>query len=373
MDDLNATTNMCDMERGDVPRDTIVKSTYQFTGSNLLSSSQSQRDPVNEYRDRHEMSSSREHESPMHATRGDNDVRTILGGVQNLITELRDSRFEARARDNCQNVRRTKVMPDLYDGKTSWPEYLIHFDSVAELNNWNHQERIQFLSVSLRGDACMVMQSLTVEERRNYEVLVASLNKRFNPGNQVNLFRTQLRTRTRKDRETLSQLAQSIRNLASQAYPRADRELFESLCCDHFLDATGDSELRNMLCLVQPQRFDDLVSMAVQLEANRQSERNKQPRRYVREVGLSNLESQPKVQKGDKSVTCSSIEKTNGQSKMEDLLEKLLKLMEEFNSKRQPSSLKKEYDVSKMKCFNCGDLGHIKRKCPKPQQHNQSN
>ena len=371
MDDLSETPNMCDMERGDATRDRAGKNRYQFTGSNLLSNDHSCSDSLNANRDEHVMSNSRAQQSPQTRNRND-DVHAMLGGVQNLITELRDSRFEARARENCQNVKRTKVMPDLYDGKTSWPEYLIHFESVAELNNWNAQERIQFLSVSLRGEACMAMQSLTVEERRNYEIFISSLSKRFNPGNRENLYRTQLRTRTRRDRESLSQLAQSVRNLAAQAYPSADRKLFESLCCDHFLDATGDSELRNMLCLVQPQRFDDMVSMAVQLEANRQSERNKQPRRYVRELGVSSPESQSVVQKGDISGACNFVEKTNAQGKMEDLLEKLLKLMEELKHRKQSSNFKKEYDTSKMKCFNCGEIGHIKNKCSKPQQGSEA-
>ena len=49
-------------------------------------------------------------------------------------------------------------MPDHFDCKSSWSEYLVHFETVTELNSWNPHERVQYLSVSLRGEACLVAQ-----------------------------------------------------------------------------------------------------------------------------------------------------------------------------------------------------------------------
>ena len=51
------------------------------------------------------------------------------------------------------------------------------------------------------------MRFLNPEVRQNYQGLVAALNRRFNPGNHTELFRIQLRNRTRRDKEGISQLA----------------------------------------------------------------------------------------------------------------------------------------------------------------------
>ena len=56
-----------------------------------------------------------------------------------------------------------------------------------------------------------------------------------------------------------------------------------------------------MLCLAQPQRFDDLVRMAFQLEANRQAERQRQPltKRYVREISTASSTEAPSLTEKD--------------------------------------------------------------------------
>ena len=35
------------------------------------------------------------------------------------------------------NTRQQRVIPDTFDGKGDWMEYLTHFNAVAELNGWD--------------------------------------------------------------------------------------------------------------------------------------------------------------------------------------------------------------------------------------------
>ena len=126
-----------------------------------------------------------------------------------------------------------------------------------------------------------------------------------------------------------------------------------------------------MLCLAQPQRFDDLVSMAVQLEANRQAERQRQPltKRYVREIIAASSTAAPCLTEKDATQSCNFIGKTKGESNLEKLIEKLMQLMEELKTSKQYKA-KCETDLSKIKCFNCGELGYFISKCPKSEQSN---
>ena len=79
-------------------------------------------------------------------------------------------------------------MPDQFDGKTSWADYIAHFEICSEINGWNAQQRVQFLSVILLGSACQVMGTLPPGHRRDYRELVRALGRRFDPENQSELY-----------------------------------------------------------------------------------------------------------------------------------------------------------------------------------------
>ena len=103
-----------------------------------------------------------------------------------------------RNEDNYVN-RRPRVMPDNYEGRKSWLEFLAHFENCAELNEWTNYQKAQYLRVSLRGPACQFLGTLPEYKRRDYDELVAALGRRFNPENQTELYRAQLRNLQRED------------------------------------------------------------------------------------------------------------------------------------------------------------------------------
>ena len=83
--------------------------------------------------------------------------RDQLDEMAIVLENLRQSVF--RQNDRSGHKPKT-VMPDKFDRKGSWPEFLVHFESVANLNSWNNREKSQYLSISLRGEACQVMRFL---------------------------------------------------------------------------------------------------------------------------------------------------------------------------------------------------------------------
>ena len=108
-----------------------------------------------------------------------------------------------------------------YDGKSSCQDYLVQFDLVAEMNDWNGVARAMELATSLSGVARSVLSDIDINDRRNYDKLVAVLLTRFEPENQSEVYRAQLKGRLRKRSEPLTELTQDVWKLARKAYPTA--------------------------------------------------------------------------------------------------------------------------------------------------------
>lgn len=251
------------------------------------------------------------------------------------------------------------MMPECYDGKSPWPQFLAHFETVAELNMWTGRSKALYLASSLRGEACNVLKFLSPEVKRDYGALVATLSKRFGSGHSAGLFRVQLRTKHRKDRETIPQLAESIREMASQAYPTADQRLFDSLCCDHFIEALHDDDLKLRLYHLDYKRFDDLVAYATKDEAITKARRIRQHKKYVNDIHAEF--KQPTVAENDDEgdgQPCFAIQsgKNSQQNDTESkdvkiTLQRLMKMMQ-------------EYIDSIATCYYCQEVGHKRPRCP---------
>ena len=112
--------------------------------------------------------------------------------LDNIQDILRDMRTTVEQQIQPIHNQRPRVMPDTFDGREYWTEYLAHFETVADLNQWHPREKVQYLAVSLRGEACQAMRFLTPQVKQNYQGLVATFNRRFNRGNHTELFQIQL-------------------------------------------------------------------------------------------------------------------------------------------------------------------------------------
>ena len=257
------------------------------------------------------------------------------------------------------NNKRPRVMPDQFNGNGSWPEFISHFEICADLNEWSNRQKAQYLSVSLRGAACQLLRTLTPAKRLNYHELVTALGRRFNPENQTELFRAELRNCQRLASQSLPELAQEVRRLVHLAYPTASQDVMDVLGRDYFIDALDDSDLRWRVYQVKAKSLDDAVCAAVEMEAYKKAERQRiQPRKSVRQVDLYKYENSLSPAANDMSL-----EKI--QQQMEQLKEMMEKLKQKPNFSQQGSGKKERKDIE---CWNCGIKGHYRSECRKPRQ-----
>ena len=112
-----------------------------------------------------------------------------------------------------------------------------------------------------------MLANLSPEDRNNYESLVAALAAQFEPDNQSEVYRVQLKAHRRKTGESLTELAQEVRRLTWKAYPSTNAEIREQFASECFIDALNDAELEWAVFQTKPSSLSGAVKAALEYEA----------------------------------------------------------------------------------------------------------
>ena len=89
----------------------------------------------------------------------------------------------------------------------------MQFELVADLNQWTLETKALELAASLRCQAQSILSDLSPRHHKSYAHLIDALTKRFEPENQMEIYRSQLKTLLCKKGEDLASLAQDLTKL----------------------------------------------------------------------------------------------------------------------------------------------------------------
>lgn len=226
------------------------------------------------------------------------------------------------------------MKPPTYDGKTSWANYLKQFEAAARTNGWNNAEKASALTVALRGDAVNILQAIRPEEEMDYEQLVKRLEMRYGHAHLEEVYHTQLKNRCQKSGESLQEFEADIARLVRLAYPTGPDDFLESWAVRIFVDGIRDGETQQALRLARPKKLVDALAHALEFEAAKQASRGNH---RVRDLN------------------CDIDETTDLHAQVQRLVDEALK------AKRQP------------RCWNCGELGHLRSRCRKQKKEEAGN
>ena len=267
-----------------------------------------------------------------------------------------------------QDVARSKICmkPATYDGMGLWNDYLSHFESVSLLNHWTETEKGLYLAASLRGQALGILGNQPRDERQNYTRLVQSLQDRFAPSNQTELYRSQLRERRQKASESLPEMGQDVRRLTNLAYPTASSDLKEILATEQFLNGLYDCEMRLKIKQARPSSLNDAIQRAVELEAfNRAEKRRTETVRWMEHKSSArSLKLEKLMEAMQKSISTLAREvrdlkrsKCQGNQIMTEV------------PKNNFENRSGEPRVRLRRCYKCGSTEHLRRDCPRIQRN----
>lgn len=216
-----------------------------------------------------------------------------------------------------------------FDGKSSWPNYLKQFEAAAKAHNWTLTEKATALTVSLRGEAIDILQTLKEDEQENYDQLVKRLDMRYGNAHLEQVYQTQLRNRYQSSKEKLQEFEADVARLVRLAHPTAPDSVLECLATQTFIYGVRDSEIQQALRLARPKTLGDALSYALDHEAAKQASRNQS---QVRNIDAERNEN------------------------TEDLDERVRRIVSDVFAGKK-----------KLRCWNCGELGHPQRLCRKLQ------
>lgn len=176
---------------------------------------------------------------------------------------------------NLLNPTSCKVKPQNFSGATDFDEFLSQFEITSEINGWQYRDKSLYLANCLTGEARSLLSELDYLGRRDYKTLVEKLANRFGSVNRSEIFRTQLKSRSRNKGESIPELAQAIKKLVRQAYPGVNKDVIETLSIDQFVDALSDSDIRLRVREFGPKTLADAERTALRLESHKIADRQR--------------------------------------------------------------------------------------------------
>ena len=205
----------------------------------------------------------------------------------------------------------------------------------------------------------------------NYKAIIRTLNQDFGNQSRAPVHRAELKSRRRKEGESIAELARAFRKLAGMAYPELTFHLQETLAMENFLEAL-DYDTALAVHQAQCTTLNQAAKVATELEAFRFAERRKhQPRKLARVVAadsgnMENLTQEEPLKKILAEI-CEVLREVKKPAHPKSREERQIdrsppRDLSANAANRRPGSGRR--DLSTVECWNCGQNGHYRTSCP---------
>ena len=287
----------------------------------------------------------------------------------NSMEEETDS-FSNRSENKSCYVKSPK-----FDGKSFIESHLVQFRIAASRNRWNESQKVDFLKMSLIGEANSILRDIT--DGITYAELETKLKQRYGSLDQVEAYRVQLKARRRKKNETLSELMMDIRRLFALAYQGPSNYMSDLVAKESFIDALDEKDLMIRVMEREPKSLEEAFKIAKRMELYSKhmdsTDKTENETRTKNRVRVTTVKDDSNI----KLLMDNNKMLMENQKAMQHQMTSMMQLVQQQNKQSQQQFLenqKKEAVKSEfacksserpvINCFGCGAEGHTRSKCP---------
>ena len=214
------------------------------------------------------------------------------GAARAAIGDGEDGRGELASTGPASGAR-PLVLPEVFDGSSSWSDWRFHFENVATVNGWDDTQKLRWLRVRMTGRAQKALLRLPGATADSYDATRDALRARFEPESRHTRYQAEFQLRRKKAAEGWADFGDDLRNLADKAYPDLQEEARERLSINTYLDQLPQPQLSFAVRQKQPATLDEAVAATLEMES------------YLApcgaaSIGQAEVDSVDKVDTGDK-------------------------------------------------------------------------
>ena len=280
----------------------------------------------------------------------------------------------------------------------NWPAWFRHFRAVADVHGWSKEQRALQLVSYLDETAMNVAQELGDSDLYNYDVLVKLLGERFDPASRVSASRSRFHARSRRHHEDADVFADALAELCRVGYPQSPPELRQELIAEQFVRGQSDPELKKYLWVVirtQKERklqtlievCTDFSSLVSPTHLHRPAEQTFAVHQESDSYTEGTDEQEEMFVVGDRPTWNRQAGDTHTAPSLQQMFALARRMGYEMRpiagqqdaQRRPPGSQpplnqqrgfrptgRTGRDLSRIKCFSCGEFGHMQSRCQKP-------
>ena len=265
---------------------------------------------------------------------------------------------------NNNDSHRRQIKIGSYDGTSAFETFIAKFNNAASYNKWSDDDSLANMKACLTGNAANVLWDTPTEKQNTLQKLIDILSTRFGNAGMAERYRCELRSRRRLPGETLQSLHQDVQRLTSLAFQGPWNEATDIIARDAFIDALQNKDLALKVREREPLSLDSAVKTALRLESYVQQSTTNEERGKIETTQI-------RVAVHDEQQTNTLIDQLKRQ--LENTQARLNKLEQQKRHEpdtgheengRLPRKGNRESNSSS-KCFNCDEVGHFARNCPK--------
>jgi hypothetical protein len=237
-----------------------------------------------------------------------------------------------------------------YDGSYDAERFCEMVQKAAQHNQWDEAVTCLNLVNCLKGPTRQILSYFAPSVALTSKMLLDALKVKFGLQLRKEEASTKLRVKVQAQGETLRQLGMEIEMLVNHAYPLAEPTTKDDIATSDFVRAISDGELRKLVALERPRSLREAMRTAEEIEST-----------------LRNVNHQ-----GVPTIAVSTQEMA-----LRDQVKELWQELKELKgvcATVAPSSLRQEkqeqwttnqgrWSETKMKCYRCGEPGHLSRNC----------